>query len=409
MSSSNISSQFYSKPEEKLIRTEPLPIFAKHLSPVDLKTSDPYDVWNTTLGQNIKKVYYKNRVLGIVPSAGLSIFDFYFNNHLRLGYEKRNYPIAHAHKALIGMELFRKTQETQYLSYARDSLSWLTNNYSKGYSGYCWGINMPWVSKMAIYDENIPHITHTPYALEAFINYQNLTSTSEYENIIVSVFSFLESDLHKIIDEDSVLALSYSPKPEKRIVINANSYAMLCYALLADKSPLGPEYNEEKVKRLYQFLVDHQNADGSWYYFSDAASGNFIDCFHTCFVIKNIFKVDKIIPLPNCDKIIAKAYDYLNSHLWDAGRQLFKRFSVTDRLSPVKYDLYDNAEMLNLAIMFRDDTLTEVLSASIKRNFVSGKDVYSHIVFPNLKVNKNTLRWAVLPYLYAYSKIIKTS
>ena len=61
MSSSNISSQFYSKPEEKLIRTEPLPIFAKHLSPVDLKTSDPYDVWNTTLGQNIKKVYYKNR------------------------------------------------------------------------------------------------------------------------------------------------------------------------------------------------------------------------------------------------------------------------------------------------------------------------------------------------------------
>ena len=90
----------------------------------------------------------------------------------------------------------------------------------------------------------------------------------------------------------------------------------------------------------------------------------------------------------------------------DPNRKLFKRFSVTDRLSPVKYDLYDNAEMLNLAIMFRDDTLTEVLSASIKRNFVSGDNIYSHIVYPNLKVNKNTLRWAVLPYLYAHSKTL---
>jgi len=71
--------------------------------------------------------------------------------------------------------------------------------------------------------------------------------------------------------------------------------------------------------------------------------------------------------------------------------------------------LYDNAEMLNLSILLKGDSLTEILLESIKRNFVSGKDVYSHIVFPNLKVNKNTLRWAVLPYLYAYSKTIKMS
>lgn len=386
---------------------KPFQLFEKHLSTADLETPDPYDVWNTKLGQNIKIVYYKNKVLGILPSAGLTIFDLYFNNQMRLGYCEREYPIAHAYKSLIGMELFRKTQETQYLSYARDSLSWLTNNYSKGYSGYCWGINMPWVSKIAVYDENIPHVTHTPYALEAFIKFQKLTGTKEYDDIIVSIFNFLDNDLNKIIDNNKVLAVSYSPKIEKRIVINANSYAMLCYTLLANKSPLGRDYNEDKIKRLYQFLVDHQNADGSWYYFSDDEPGNFIDCFHTCFVIKNIFKVNKIIPLAKSDQIIAKGYEYLKNYLWDSNRQLFKRFSITDRLSPIKFDLYDNAEMLNLSILLKDDSLTEILLESIKRNFVSGKDVYSHIVFPNLKVNKNTLRWAVLPYLYAYSKTIK--
>jgi len=384
--------------------TEPFMLFQKHLLSKGLKTPDPYDVWNTKLGQNIKKVYYKNKILGILPSAGLTIFDLYFNNQMRLGYREREYPIAHAYKALIGMELFKKTQETQYLSFVQDSISWLANNYSKGYSGYCWGINMPWVSKIAVYNENIPHVTHTPYALEAFISFQKLTKTQEYEDTIISVFDFLENDLHKMIDNDLVLALSYSPKTEKRIVINANSYAMLCYALLADKSPLGRKYNEDKVKRLYQFLVDHQNSDGSWYYFSDDATGNFIDCFHTCFVLKNIFKVNKTVPLSNSEKIIAKGYQYLKDSLWDSKRNLFKRFSVTDRLSPVKYDLYDNAEMLNLAILLKDDALIETLSASIQKNFVSGEDIYSNIVYPNLKVNKNTLRWATLPYLYALSK-----
>ena len=348
---------------------EDLILIQKHLSSDELKTPDPYDVWNTKLGQNIKKVYYKNKLLGLLPSAGLTIFDIYFNNKMRLGYHEREYPISQGHKALIGMELFKLTRENKYLSIAQESLSWLAENYSKGYSGYCWGINMPWVSKIAVYDENIPHVTHTPYALEAFIKFQKLTGTKEYENIIVSVFNFLENDLNKMIDNEMTLAVSYSPKIENRIVINANSYAMLCYALLVDRSPSGRDYNEVKIKRLYQFLVDHQNADGSWYYFSDDAPGNFIDCFHSCFVLKNIFKVNQIVPLPNYEKVIAKGYQYLKDFLFDPNRNLFKRFSVTDRLSPVKYDLYDNAEMLNLAILLKDENLIEIVDEFYKNQF----------------------------------------
>jgi len=384
--------------------TPTLQLFERHLSSVDLETYDPYDIWNTQLGQGVKKVYYKNKIWGLLPSAGITIFDFYIYNHLRYGYNKRPYPIAHAYKALIGMELFIKTQSTQYLSFAHDSLNWLANNYSRGFSGYSWGINMPWVSKNAVYDKNIPHVTHTPYALEAFLEYQKLTSDKKYDDIIRSVFYFLEKDLTRMIDEDSVLALSYSPLPEKRIVINSNSYAMLSYALLADKSPWGSKYNEEKVQRLFQFLINSQNSDGSWYYYSDMDPGNFIDCFHTCFVLKNILKVNKIVPLFNSDKIIAKGYQFLKDYLWDPKSNLFKRFSVTDRLSPVKYDLYDNAEMLNLAILLKDEALIEKLTSSIQLNFVVGDDIYSHIVYPNLKVNKNTLRWATLPYLYALAK-----
>ena len=385
--------------------TEISPLLQKHILRTDQTTSDQYDVWNTKLGQSVKKIYYKHKFLGLLPSAALVLFDFYPNNGLRFGYRKRKYPIAYAHHALITMEVYKKTGDQKYLSKAKTSLDWLIGNYSKGYSGYCWGINMPWVSKMAVYDENIPHVTHTPYVLEALLLYQELTKSQEYDIIISSILDFIENDLNEIIDTPSLLAVSYSPEPESRIVINANSYAMLCYALLLDRSPYGKAYIEDKIMRLYHFLVENQKEDGSWLYFADNAPGNFIDCFHSCFVLKNMLKVKEILPLPYSEKVIVKGYDYVKNNLWDAERNLFRRFSITDRLSLVKYDLYDNAEMLHLAIELGDRPMILKLSTSIEKNFVSGTDVYSNIILPNLKINKNHLRWATLPYLYALSKM----
>lgn len=370
-----------------------------------LTTSDPYDIWNTDIGQLIKKIYYKSKIIGIFPAASLTFFDFYINNKLRLGYHSRQYPIVHAYRVLISLELYKRSGDKSYIPLAESSLEWLSNNYSKNYSGYCWGINMPWVSKMATYNENTPHVTHTPYVLEAFIKFQHEMNTKRFDRLIDSVLNFLDKDLIKMVDNANVLALSYSPKPETRIVVNANSYAMFCYALLYNRDPIKNAHLKNKIIRLYQFILNNQNQDGSWFYFADKEKGNFIDCFHSCFILKNIFKVNKIIPLPDSERVIANGYRYLKDCFWDDARKLFKRFSVTDRLSLIKFDLYDNAEMLNLAILLKDDELIDKLSGSIENNFVANNNIYSHIIFPNRKTDRNTLRWAVFPYLFAYCKI----
>lgn len=376
----------------------------KYIAEIELKTSDPYDVWNMKIGQLIKKIYYKNKLLGSGPAALLTLFDFYINNHLRIGYKARHYPIVYAFMTLISLELYKHTSDKKYIEIAEKPLIWLINNYSKGYSGYCWGINMPWVSKIATYDESTPHVTHTPYVLEAFINFQKETGTQKFDHIIDGVLNFLDTDLNRMIDNSHILALSYSPMEETRIVINANSYAMFCYALLYEKNPVKNIHLKNKIIRLYKFILINQNKNGSWFYFSDVEKGNFIDCFHSCFVLKNIYKVSKIIPLPDSEEVISKGYHYIKRNFWDDDRKLFKRFSVTDRLSLIKYDLYDNAEMLNLAILLNDFNIKDKLSVSIKNSFVVNKNIYSNIIFPNLRTNKNTLRWAVFPYLYAFSK-----
>lgn len=388
----------------KGIKSSDMVIIEEYAGKATLETPDPYDVWNMKIGQLVKRAYYKFKLAGSLPAAILTLFDFYLNNKLKLGYTPREYPIVRAFMVLINLELYKNSFQEKYLSLAEDSLKWLAGNYSRGYSGYCWGINMPWVSKIATYSEDTPHVTHTPYALEAFVYYQRETGIERYNLIIDSVLNFLDNDLNKMIDAPRTLALSYSPKEETRIVVNANSYAMFCYALLYGKDPIGRMHLKDKIVRLYNFIISNQNEDGSWFYFADKNKGNFIDCFHSCFILKNIYKTNMIVSLPNADEVIARGYKYLKENFLDKRRGLFKRFSITDRPSLVKYDLYDNAEMLNLSVLLRDTNLKEALSASIKNNFVTGGDIYSHIIFPNLRINKNTLRWAVFPYLYALSK-----
>lgn len=116
---------------------------------------------------------------------------------------------------------------------------------------------------------------------------------------------------------------------------------------------------------------------------------------------KNIdFELDSI------DEIIQSGYDSVIEGFLVKEKSLFKRFSLSNKPSLVKFDLYDNAEMLNLAFLMGDTALVQKLNAAIKSNFYKNDNIYSMIDILGYKKNKNTLRWAVLPYLFSLSHII---
>jgi len=277
---------------------------------------------------------------------------------------------------------------------------------TKGYSGYCWGISFIWASKNGTYNKNMPHVTHTPYVLEAIVNYQKITGMKDYDEVIKSIFNFLEEDIKIMLETDDKLAMSYAPVSEPRIVINANSYIMYMYSLFLDYLPDKKEYIKNKIKKIYNFIIDEQIEDGRWLYYSDNESGNFIDCFHSAFVIKNIYKTDKILTLKSCDEILEKAYTYLEENFYDNEYKLYKRFTVSDKPSFVKFDLYDNSEMLYILNIFeRKEQLLE-LKLSIKENFIDkNENIFSKLTKNSRKMDKDTLRWAVIPYIYNLSEV----
>jgi hypothetical protein len=371
----------------------------------DLSTSDPYDIWKTDIGVNVKNLFNKNRVLGFIPATILTVWDHFVNNNARLFYKKQEFPIVRALAAMCLLNLYKAENKSEYLTTARTHLNWLIKNSSIGYSGFCWGANMIWASKNGIYEKATPFITHTPYALEAFIEYEKITGSKEFHYVITSVYDFIINDLYKFIDTENMLCLSYAPINEPRRVINANSYALYSLSLLhsffEDKSSL----IQEDILRIYNFIVSNQNENGSWWYYADNKKGNFIDCFHSCFVLKNLIKASVTVSLPDSyESTIEKGYNYILDNFYDESHGLFKRFSKTDKPNLVKFDLYDNAEMLNLAYLKNDLKLYASLKNNIEKNFIKGGEVYSIIDLFNTKRNKNMLRWSIMPYLYSLSE-----
>ena len=371
----------------------------------DLSSEDLYDIWKTRLGFHVKNYYNCHNLLGLIAAAPLTIFDTFINNRTRLFYARQEYPIVRAFAALSLLNLYQTSSKQIYLDYAIRHLQWLVNNSCTGYSGYCWGLHFKYaVSCGLVYDSNMPFSTMTPYPLEAFIKYSEITGDKQFDNAARSILDFFTEDIQVMEETDSYMATSYVPLRD-RIVVNAASYTMYSFSLLLPY--VGAEKRndlKQRINKLYAFVRNQQKEDGSWLYSPEGRP--FIDCFHTCIVIKNLFKTSRIVHLRGSEGVIRKGYSYLEAAFLDGDKNLFRRFSLSNKPSLVKYDLYDNAEVLNLAILLEDAELATRLESSIRKHFCHDGDIYSQIDTFGFRRNKNMLRWAVMPYLYALSKMV---
>jgi hypothetical protein len=367
-----------------------------------LECHDPYDIWMTDFGIRIKQLYNSNKLLGILPAAAVTIWDQFINNSARIGYKKQEYPTARATAALTLLNLYQTSGKKKHLKFAKKHVDWLVKNTCKGYSGLCWGLGFKWAAGDDLdYNENTPFSTHTPYILEAIHKYVKITGDSEYVKHIKSIFNFYENDVQVMYEDEETMATSYGPEKD-RLVTNAVSYSLYAYTIFLQYFPEKEVMLQEKIRKLYNFIRSKQRADGSWLYEPDNPN-SFIDCFHSCFVLKNIYKANQMVNLPDAKNVLASGYAYVKDNFFNPRQKLFKRFTLSNKPSIIKFDLYDNAEMLHLAKLLGDDGLVRILSSSINEKFVRGTSIYSVIDFFNSKGNKYTLRWAVMPYLYALS------
>jgi hypothetical protein len=355
-------------------------------------TYDPYDVWSTEKLGQLKVSYLLGKVTAKLAIPFIGLFEMFAPIILRrlLKIEKHNFPHVDAIHILSSPK-----HVSEYLRSFSDSA--ITTEAGTG-----WGLPFKWYSKNGVYPSDTPFITNTPYVMEALVYKDWHDLNNRAMEMFNSTWGFLES-LIEIIATEHELALSYSPIAEPRIVINANSYSALAYALhFIYGRPQNKIASEDKVKKLVRWIISQQGKDGSWYYYADEKQGNFIDCFHSCFIVKNLIKIKKLMPefAIEIDAHILLGWSFIQKKLYDDRSGLCYRFTESDIKSPFKWDLYDQAEYLGLLIDFGAIQQAIEFAEHVKLSFLAGKTWYTRIDILNRKWGKNFRRWGIEPFLY---------
>jgi hypothetical protein len=366
-----------------------------------IKTYDPYDLWALDLGVNVRRNYYEGKKTGKLRAITLGLLDWLFPLASRrlLNCPRKLHPITAALLCLTEIKNGKNSGIPEFEEYWIGTFSELAAKQGDPY--WAWGLGFPWMSKNGLYGPDIPFVTHTPYVMEALSNFRNPRAVE----MLDGTWKFLDN-LIVMSDGDSELALSYAPIHEPRIVVNANSYAAYAYALHAARG-YAQQQSLDRSFKLANWILNNQNEDGLWWYYADNLPGNFIDCFHTCFVIKNLVKASSLIPelQDMCRPAIDRGRNAIRSSFIDAKSGLCRRFVVRDFKDPFVWDLYDQAEYLGLLIDFGHlDDASEFLGR-IGNAFVAKGLICARIDMFGRKWGTDFLRWGIAPLHYQAARL----
>jgi hypothetical protein len=165
--------------------------------------------------------------------------------------------------------------------------------------------------------------------------------------------------------EPGVTAVGYNPDDQDAPgVVNASAYR--AFLLFSAARQFGRDSYRETAERNLNFVLRSQKPDGSWIYAEDGVR-DFVDHFHTCFVMKALAKIANLTGHAGCKRAIDRGVPYYVEHLFDAeGRP--RPFAVAPRLTVYRHELYDYAECINLAslLMGRYPALDQRLESTLR-------------------------------------------
>lgn len=301
-------------------------------------------------GRWAKALYYKNPTLGKLAVAPMIFSEAFIPSVRQLFWKRQRLPIADAHYAMGFAFLARALNETKYYERSVHFLEILKETRSETYENYGWGYPFSWETRHGTMHAGTPLITTTPYVYEAFRQVYEIDEKQEWRRVMLSIARHAFADYHDFITSPKGSSCSYNPLPdEPGMVVNASAYR--AFLLTQAAVDLGEDKYQTVAARNLNYVLESQNADGSWYY-STEGERNFVDHFHTCFVLKALAKIESLTGDPEVTRAIELGVDYYVKHLFD-DQGFPKPFSRKPRLTVYRHELYDYAECLNVAVLLK--------------------------------------------------------
>jgi hypothetical protein len=354
-----VSSETTARPNEQLLKGA-----LRFIEWLDHYGENSYDFqtfYASRLGQSAKALYYRKPLLGTLAVSPMVFCEAFVPKARGLFWHPQRFPIADAHYAMAFLFLGQALGQERYYRRALHFLDVLEQTRCPGYENCCWGYPFNWVTLRGTIQEGTPLITTVPYVYEAFKQAYQMDGEDRWCQIMRSIAQHAVQDYRDFETSANASTCSYTPDPKDSVgVVNANAYR--AFLLTSAAMDFSEETYRRVAERNLNFVLESQNPDGSWYYANDGQR-DFVDHFHTCFVMKALAKLEMLTGDPRCTTAIERGVQYYVTSLFDE-RGLPKPFSRPARLIVYRRELYDYAECVNLAILLggRFPKLDEILS-----------------------------------------------
>jgi len=235
----------------------------------------------------------------------------------------------HENESLPADLLDDAAPSTPMLSQSRDSLandfralaSKLEDMRCAGYEEACWGYNFDWQSRAFFAPRGTPNAVCTTFAAHAFLDWHERSGSAPALRLAESSCRFLLDRLKRTASGGG-FCFSYTPLDASQ-VHNVN---LLAAELLARAFRLtGLEEYRDASEQAVGFTLARQRDDGSWPY-GEAGSQQWIDSFHTGFIIVALKRIISDLEKPEWTEALHRAYEFYE-----------RRFFLADG-TPAYYD-----------------------------------------------------------------------
>jgi hypothetical protein len=266
--------------------------------------------------------------------------------------------------------LYEATGNEYFFDKAVHFLEMLEKTRCTDFKEYCWGYPFDWVTRNGVIPARTPLITTTPYVFEAFLQMEQIRPHLKWRRILQSIARHVATDIRDFRLSETSNTCSYTPF-DKVGVVNASAYR--AFTLTSASWLLGDEHLTKIAGRNLNFVLEAQRTDGSWPYAVDGKR-EFVDHFHTCFILKALTKIYFLTGNEGCLKAITSGVDFYLKHLFSEDG-MPRPFAKAPRLTVYRHELYDCAECINLCLLLRNhfselDKTLETVTAGVLENWI---------------------------------------
>ncbi len=372
----------------------------------EYKGFDPYDALNS---DKIKKL--KNRWAKFFLTQFLVYSPINLRRFLDIQKELNPKAIGLILSAYCNLHKIGLVSKNDFEKITLNLVNFLLENYSKGFSGFCWGFNFDWLDIKRYAPKYTPTIVISSFIGQSFLDLFEITKNKKYLAISESVSKFLINDLN-ISEFPNGICFSYTPI-DKLVVHNANCLgsAFLSRVFYFNKDDEILEY----AKKSIEFSISSQKKDGSWAYLSNFnlnQRDRIQTDFHQGFIIDSIcdflhFTTNQNDEYYSCLKKAASFY--MNQQFYHDGRAKWRLpFNYPIDIHHLSQGIITFTKMFNITKNQKYLDFSNKISEWTIENMQDQTGFFFYQKCPLFTNKIDYLRWGQAWMFYSLSTLLNT-